>query len=153
MSILEETQEAFAARKAAAVAKAEAALKSAQERLEKALREYDAQIAFHEARGDGFFSRDYISARKEAVLARKAAESRTSTLNTARSQAEATTLVTVMTARKLNALTCDKEGCPEQLQALDRESAYELRIRAARDNGWRFEGAGQGFIDYCRWHA
>lgn len=60
-----------------------------------------------------------------------------------------------MTAKNLPALVCDKDGCKEQLQAKDRESAYELRIRAVRDHGWRFERAkrGPGFIDYCRWHA
>jgi hypothetical protein len=60
-----------------------------------------------------------------------------------------------MTARKINALTCDRAGCTAQLQAEDRESAYELRIRAARENGWTSErvAQGPGFIDLCRWHS
>lgn len=60
-----------------------------------------------------------------------------------------------MTAVKINAIVCDREGCDEQLQAQDRESAYELRARAARAHGWTSErtSRGPGFKDLCRWHA
>ncbi|MGN8024717.1 hypothetical protein [Microbacterium sp. 22242] len=60
-----------------------------------------------------------------------------------------------MTARKVNVLACDKDGCAEQIPALDRESAGELRARARKQHGWRSipsfnEG---GHTDLCRWHG
>lgn len=60
-----------------------------------------------------------------------------------------------MTARKVNVLTCDAEGCREQIAARDAEAALELRVRAARENGWRSTPslAQGGHTDLCRWHA
>lgn len=81
--------EAFRAKKAAAVTRAEARLRSAESRLETALQEYGAEVERHEERGDGFFSSTYLEKRKEAVLARKFLESVTSALATARAEAEA----------------------------------------------------------------
>jgi hypothetical protein len=54
-----------------------------------------------------------------------------------------------MSARTFNALTCDKEGCTEQVKARDRETAVELRARAEKEDGWMCR---RGF-DLCRWHA
>jgi hypothetical protein len=79
-------------RKADAVVKAERLVRTASERLEDALKEYDIEVERHEERGDGFFSHAYLAARKEAVLARKHFESRTSALNTARAEQAAPTL-------------------------------------------------------------
>lgn len=97
MSALESTgggpaEAAFMERKARNVEKAEAMLAAANARLEAALRDYDAEVARHEARGDGFFSTTYLARRKEAVLARKHFESRTSALNTARAELAASLL-------------------------------------------------------------
>ncbi|MCC2030642.1 hypothetical protein [Microbacterium allomyrinae] len=79
-------EEAFRKRKADAVAKAEALVARGGERLETAMREYDAEVARHEERGDGFFSAAYVFARKEAVLARKSYDARVSRLSTARAE-------------------------------------------------------------------
>lgn len=84
--------EAFARLKARNVEKAEASLAKASVRLEEALREYAGEVARHEARGDGFFSSTYLARRKEAVLAQKFFESRTSALNTARAEQAASIL-------------------------------------------------------------
>lgn len=60
-----------------------------------------------------------------------------------------------MTARKVNVLQCDREGCTEQIQAHDRETAVELRGRARRENGWRSipSNVDGGHTDLCRWHS
>lgn len=60
-----------------------------------------------------------------------------------------------MTARKVNVLTCDKDGCTEQIAANYAETALELRLRASRENGWWSTPsfAQGGHTDLCRWHA
>lgn len=86
------TTAAFAERKARAVTKAEALVQTSSERLRVALREYEAEVARHEERGDGFFPHSYLAARKEAVLASKQFEARTRALATARAEQAAPTL-------------------------------------------------------------
>lgn len=93
MSEIEATDAAFAAHKQHAVEKAERAMKAASERLEKALAEYQAEVARHEEeRGDGFFSAQYVITRKAAVLARKNFETKSSQLATARAEQGAATI-------------------------------------------------------------
>jgi len=60
-----------------------------------------------------------------------------------------------MSARKVNVLACDKDGCTEQVAAHDREPAEALRLRARRDHGWRSipSFTAGGHTDLCRWHA
>jgi hypothetical protein len=83
---------AFVAKKRQAVVKAEAAVRKARARLDTALKDYADEVARQQERGDGFFPKTYLVARKEAVLARKFFEARTSALNTARAEASAPTL-------------------------------------------------------------
>lgn len=82
----------YAEKKATAAAKAEVSLAAAADRLSRALEAYDREVEVHEERGDGFFSSAYLTARREAVLARKHHETRSSALATARAEAEAPTL-------------------------------------------------------------
>lgn len=82
----------FEEHKAKKVAKAEASLRSAEGRLERALRAYGVEVELHEERGDGFFSSSYLLSRREAVLASKHFESRRSALNTARAELVASTI-------------------------------------------------------------
>lgn len=82
----------FEERLIGAVTRAEDALRKAEDRLESALREYDAEVARHEERGDGFFSTAYLTKRREAVLARKFFEAKTSALSTARARRDASRL-------------------------------------------------------------
>jgi hypothetical protein len=60
-----------------------------------------------------------------------------------------------MTATTTTVLRCDRDGCRESLAAEPRENDLELRIRAARDHGWRFTPSLRqgGQTDLCRWHA
>lgn len=83
---------AFDERLISAVTRAEDALRKAEERLESALREYEGEVARHEYRGDGFFSTAYLAKRREAVLARKFFEAKTSALSTARARRDAARL-------------------------------------------------------------
>lgn len=60
-----------------------------------------------------------------------------------------------MSARKANVLACDAEGCPEQLQAHEFETAVDVRRRARAENGWRAIPSNRagGHTDLCRWHS
>lgn len=83
---------AFEERLQANVIRAEEALRKADQRLVDALREYDGEVARHEERGDGFFSTTYLAKRREAVLARKFFEAKTSALRTAIARRDAARL-------------------------------------------------------------
>lgn len=59
-----------------------------------------------------------------------------------------------MTALTTTVLRCDGLNCREQIVARPRESDYELRRRAMREQGWRYSDLPHGRQhDYCRWHA
>lgn len=58
-----------------------------------------------------------------------------------------------MTARKVNVLSCDKDGCTAEIRATDGETAEQLRDRARRENGWRVTLRLNVLHDWCRWHA
>ncbi len=51
-------------------------------------------------------------------------------------------------------ITCDTTGCTQTIHQRDRESIYELRIRAARDHGWMvgFNPWGGDCDDFCEVH-
>lgn len=83
---------AFAAKKKQAVASAQASLEKAEARLAEALGFYGNAVAQHEQRGDGFFPKSYLIARKEAVLAQKYRDRCMARLRTAEAEAEAATL-------------------------------------------------------------
>lgn len=83
---------AFAAKKLQAVSSAERSLEKAEARLADALGQYGNAVAEHEQRGDGFFPKSYLIARKEAVLAQKYRDTCKARLRTAQAEAEAATL-------------------------------------------------------------
>lgn len=92
MSAVMSEAERFAEKKQMAVRKARSALTMAEERLAKALEDYEGEVARHEERGDGYFSASYHAARREAVLARKHLDAKRSALATAEAEAEAPVL-------------------------------------------------------------
>lgn len=60
-----------------------------------------------------------------------------------------------MTAMKINVLACDHADCTVQIASKDRESAFSLRVRVRKENGWRSAPSNRrgGYTDLCRWHA
>lgn len=60
-----------------------------------------------------------------------------------------------MTATQTTVLRCDvaSGGCSETVTARPRETDYELRRRAMRENGWRYSVTRGRESDLCRWHA
>lgn len=84
--------EEFAARRAAKVTAAEAALRKAEERHSEAMAEYEREVERHEERGDGFFSVEYHVKRAAAVRAAKWLRTKASALATAQAEAAAATL-------------------------------------------------------------
>jgi len=59
-----------------------------------------------------------------------------------------------VTATTTTVLRCDGVNCREQIVARPRETDYELRRRAMREQGWRYSALPRGRQrDYCRWHA
>ncbi|MEV7827527.1 hypothetical protein [Microbacterium enclense] len=82
----------FADRRAKAVEKAEAALRKAEERHDEAMKEYEAEVARHEERGDGYFPASYHVKRAEAVRSSKWLRVKRSALITAKAEASAPTL-------------------------------------------------------------
>lgn len=60
-----------------------------------------------------------------------------------------------MTAAQITVPRCDavQTDCTETVPSRPRETNYELRRRAMRENGWRYSVRGDTVQDLCRWHA